>query len=394
MLMMVTAFESEVLQQLARQQDQPIHDVLIKPVTPQQLASRIQQALQPATARVQKPARLPDKPLAGLSLLVVEDNALNREVAEQLLISAGARVTLAVDGFIAVALVHQQYFDLVLMDLQMPGMDGLTATKQIRQLYSAAQLPVVAMTANATADDQIACKDAGMNAHIAKPIDLKTLCPQLLALCGRAMPSSQTHSQGQSGSPQPADDSVLQPLPQLLSRFGDNSQLLYQAWQRLPQEWQQQTKMYAEAADNHARRAVLHTLQGVVATLGAVQLAQALRVAGRQLQQGLPADIQALQPLLEQSLRQFSQSWAEYSAQQPALTRLNPQALAESEQTEQTELLQQLELALQQQHLSALDLTARLLVTDQRYQQLSAQVEQLDFHAALNTLRQLARKVI
>lgn len=399
MLMMVTAFESEVLQQLARQQDQPIRDVLIKPVTFQQLASRIQQALQPATVRVQAQAVLPDKPLAGLSLLVVEDNALNREVAEQLLISAGARVTLAVDGFIAVALVQQQYFDLVLMDLQMPGMDGLTATKHIRQLYTAAQLPVVAMTANATADDQRACKAAGMNAHIAKPIDLKTLCPQLLAICGRDMPApptdaSQTDSRIQSSSPAPASAGLLQPLPQLLSRFGGNSQLLYQAWQRLPQEWLQQIEIYKSAADNNARRAVLHTLQGGVATLGAVQLAQALRVAGQQLQQGVPADIQALQPLLEQSLQHFRVSWADFTEQQPAPVTLNPQTLAESDQLGQTELLQQLELALQQQHLSALDLTARLLAEDPRYQQLSAQVEQLDFCAALNTLRQLARKVI
>jgi PAS domain S-box-containing protein len=390
MLMMVTAFESEVLQQLARQQDQPIRDVLIKPVTPQQLASRIQQALQPDAAKTQAAAILPDRPLAGLSLLVVEDNALNREVAEQLLLSAGARVTLAVDGFIAVALVQQQYFDLVLMDLQMPGMDGLTATRQIRQLYTAAQLPVVAMTANATADDQVACKAAGMNAHIAKPIDLRTLCPQLLALCGREMPVSSPDND----SAAPASAGLLQPLPQLLSRFGGNSQLLYQAWQRLPLEWHQQSQLYAQAADNNARRAVLHTLQGVVATLGAVQLAQALRVAGQQLQQGLPADIQALQPLLEQSLQQFRLHWTAFAAQEPALAAMNPAAFAQSEQPEQTELLQQLELALQQQHLSALDLAARLLAADPRYQQLSAQVEQLDFSAALNTLRQLARKVI
>ncbi len=390
MLMMVTAFESEVLQQLARQQDQPIRDVLIKPVTPQQLASRIQQALQPEASKARSQTVLPEKPLAGLSLLVVEDNALNREVAEQLLLSAGARVTLAVDGFIAVALVQQQYFDLVLMDLQMPGMDGLTATRQIRQLYSAAQLPVVAMTANATADDQIACKAAGMNAHIAKPIDLRTLCPQLLALCGREMPVP-AEDNSCTGS---ASDGLLQPLPQLLSRFGGNSQLLYQAWQRLPQEWHQQSEMYAAAADNNARRAVLHTLQGVVATLGAVQLAQSLRVAGKQLQQGIPADIQALQPLLEQSLQQFRLCWAEFTAQQPAQATLNPVTFTQSEQPAQAELLQQLELALQQQHLSALDLTARLLAADPRYQQLSAQVEQLDFCAALNTLRQLARKVI
>ena len=183
-------------------------------------------------------------------------------------------------------------------------------------------------------------------------------------------------------------------MPQLLSRFGGNSQLLYQAWQRLPQEWQQQSEMYTAAVDNNARRAVLHTLQGVVATLGAAQLAQALRVAGKQLQQGVPADIQALEPLLEQSLQQFRLCWTEFAAQQPALTTLNPQALAESESPGQMELLRQLELALQQQHLSALDLTARLLAADPRYQQLSAQVEQLDFCAALNTLRQLARKVI
>ncbi|ALZ75938.1 PAS domain S-box protein [Rheinheimera sp. F8] len=392
LLMMVTAFESEVLQQLARQSDQPVLDVLIKPVTPQQLHQRLQKVLQPGLKPQTVSATVAMKPLQGLSLLVVEDNALNRQVAEQLLLSAGARVTLAVDGFMAVALVQQQTFDLVLMDLQMPGMDGLAATRRIRQRFDAAQLPIVAMTANATADDQVACQAAGMNAHIAKPIDLKTLCPQLLALCQHRQMLPLAAPQPVSAPDADTAQTLLQPLAQMLQRFGQNAGLLQQAWAQFPQEWQQQRQQYEAATSHDGRHAVLHTLQGVAATLGAVHLAAVLRTAGQTLQQGLTPDLTEIAALVTQSLQQFTE------VIQPQLSALvtaalrqsgNRPASEQSEQPEVADLVAQLQLALTQQHLTALDLAARLAAMDPAFAVLSAQVEQLNFTAALFTLQQL-----
>jgi CheY-like chemotaxis protein len=381
-----------VLQQLAHQSDQPVLDVLIKPITPQQLQQRLQKVLQPGQHRLTSPAEATLKPLQGLSLLVVEDNALNRQVAEQLLLSAGARVTLAVDGFMAVALVQQQPFDLVLMDLQMPGMDGLAATRQIRQRFDAAQLPIVAMTANATADDQVACQAAGMNAHIAKPIDLKTLCPQLLALCQQrhelALAAAQPVSKPDAEFPQ----AVLQPLAQMLQRFGQNAGLLQQAWAQLPQEWQQQRQLYEASAHNDGRQAVLHTLQGVAATLGAVQLAAVLRAAGQALRQGLSPDLTEIAALVTQSLQQFTAEIEPQLKAQVAAALQQAGNLPESLQSEQpalAELVAQLQLALTQQHLTALDLAARLAAMDPAFAELSAQVEKLNFTAALHMLEQL-----
>ncbi len=108
--------------------------------------------------------------LAGRRVLLVEDNDANLQVARELLEQVGMEVGTAANGSEAVALVAKQRFDGVLMDLQMPVMDGLTATREIRKGSSPADLPILAMTANAMAEDREKCLAAGMNDHIAKPI--------------------------------------------------------------------------------------------------------------------------------------------------------------------------------------------------------------------------------
>ena len=112
----------------------------------------------------------------GLNLMLVEDNELNAEVAEILLEDEGAIITMVNDGQQAVELFNNNpvgTFDAILMDIMMPVMDGLTATKAIRALNrpDAGIIPIIAMTANAFAEDVQRCLDAGMNAHLAKPLD-------------------------------------------------------------------------------------------------------------------------------------------------------------------------------------------------------------------------------
>ncbi|MEI6413846.1 MAG: response regulator [Pseudomonadota bacterium] len=182
-LVMVTAYDSdEVFMQAG---ETGIEEVLIKPISPSILFN--------ATLRVLgglsqgEPVDIPAFPVAeelatrqGARILLVEDNELNQEVAMALLTEAGFAVDLAVNGERAVQQVQQTPYDLVLMDMQMPVMDGLTATREIRRLPALADLPIVAMTASAMREDREQCEAAGMNDHIAKPIDPDDLWRTLL----------------------------------------------------------------------------------------------------------------------------------------------------------------------------------------------------------------------
>ena len=122
--------------------------------------------------------------LAGLNILLAEDNDLNREIAVFVLTEAGAKVTCADDGLKVLSAFEQAKagtFDLILMDIMMPNMDGYEATRAIRMLprQDAQSIPIVAMSANAFTDDKVRCRDAGMDGHLAKPIDSDKLIDAL-----------------------------------------------------------------------------------------------------------------------------------------------------------------------------------------------------------------------
>jgi CheY-like chemotaxis protein len=117
-----------------------------------------------------------------MRILVVEDNLINQQVAQELLLHEGATIALAENGRVGVDMVAaaNEAFDVVLMDLQMPVMDGLTAVRAIRMGLGLSNLPVIAMTANAMATDREACLQAGMNDHVGKPFDLDELVAVLI----------------------------------------------------------------------------------------------------------------------------------------------------------------------------------------------------------------------
>ena len=147
-------------------------------------------AVEPAAAQPQ-PAAAPDAVLDGVRVLVVEDNATNRLIATKLLEQLGASVETAEDGYLGVEAAARGGFDLILMDVQMPGIDGLEAARRIRGLGAAtAGVPIVALTANVLAHQRAAYLEAGMDGVVGKPISPTALLTEIARLSGAAAPNA------------------------------------------------------------------------------------------------------------------------------------------------------------------------------------------------------------
>ncbi len=189
-IVMLSAHGRESLAQRTQQEQERIDSFLVRPVTASMLFDATVESQLSHTQDVQKP-KAGGRRLDKLRLLVVEDNLINQQVAEELLMAEGALVSLAANGKLGVEAVAaaQPQFDAVLMDIQMPVMDGYAATKVIRQELGLTQLPIIAMTANALASDRLECLSAGMNEHVGKPFDIS----HLVSVIARMLNGNQAH---------------------------------------------------------------------------------------------------------------------------------------------------------------------------------------------------------
>jgi two-component system sensor histidine kinase/response regulator len=183
-LVMMTAYGREgVLKDAAAA---GVQDVLVKPVCQSTLFNTTMNALgSRMPARIQATEAATDvnevlAPIHGARVLLVEDNDINQIVASEILTDAGLVVEIATDGRIALEMVQANSYDIILMDMQMPVMDGIDATREIRRVGRFNTLPIIAMTANAMNQDRQKCLDAGMNDFLSKPIEPEELWRILL----------------------------------------------------------------------------------------------------------------------------------------------------------------------------------------------------------------------
>ena len=304
-IVMVTAHDREALALRAEPEKTRVDGFLVKPMT----ASMLDDALRSGETHRTSPQALRQRSLArprrlaGLRLLVVEDNLINQQVAKELLGAEGASIDLAGNGLLGVEAVSQAkpQYDAVLMDIQMPVMDGYTASVTIRHELGLHSLPIIAMTANAMASDREACLAAGMNDHIGKPFDLPHLVDILCRhtrrnphhddLIATDMPSTSDASP----TPRAAAGALATTLrcEEALSMLGDNVALFLQIGNaylveisELPQKMDAllESGQWADAAR------VFHTIKGLSLTVGASDMAALCRQFEQQIKEQNHAD--------------------------------------------------------------------------------------------------------
>ncbi len=293
--------------------DSPPDDFLVKPVSPSTLLDSIVRLFD-REARSQARQAMgrgysaeSTRHLHGARILLVEDHPLNQELALELLTDAGLVVTLAGDGQEALDLLSKQEFDGVLMDVQMPVMDGYAATREIRRQPRFNSLPVIAVTANAMVGDRQKSLDAGMNDHITKPIDID----QALSVMAQWIrPASQPNQTGVSAGD---TDNNLPDLPGVDTGAGLMvAQGKLSLYARLLKRFAESEADFAdrfrsalanddrEAATRHA-----HSLKGVAGNIGAAQLRQAASELEEACRQGSEPD--DIKPQLATTLSHLEQ---------------------------------------------------------------------------------------
>jgi len=280
-LAMVTAYGREEV--IKGAEEAGIEDLLIKPVRASALFDAVVRLLggvvgEPRTAG-DPPSQAVEQMAAirGARILLAEDNELNQEVATELLRDVGFVVDIAENGQIAIEKVRARDYDLVLMDMQMPVMDGVTATREIRKDERFKNLPVVAMTANAMQADRDRCMEAGMNDHVAKPIEPEDLWKALLKWIqlkpGMAMvaPGPSPSSQLPENQLPPAFESL--DMAAGLGRVLGRKPLYLSMLRKFAVGQKTATTGIREALsvmDWETAERLIHTLKGVSGSIGAV----------------------------------------------------------------------------------------------------------------------------
>ncbi len=297
-VLMITGFDLEEVKQEVWVND--IDGFLNKPVSQSSLFQAIinifgQEAKDNRFHPLKAPEMEKAENIAGASILLVEDNKINQQVGIELLKQANVKVDIAENGLEAVAAIENKQYDLVLMDIQMPEMDGLEAARRIRQQKRFDDIPIIAMTAHAMTGDREKSLAAGMNDHISKPIDpiefIQTLERWLRLRPGPISSDSSRKSQ--------LDEEAVSKLKTInaaegISRVGGNQKLFSQLLEKFYHDYNQvlselESKLKRE---NYAElKFTVHTIKGVAGNIGSASLHNAAAALEKSLADNNQADM-------------------------------------------------------------------------------------------------------
>ncbi|MEP5765133.1 MAG: response regulator [Halieaceae bacterium] len=286
-IILATAFAREEVITEAERVD--LDGFLIKPVDPSMLFDAVMSAFgQTSNSSGRRKTSIDYdveslRPILGAKILLAEDNEINQQIARELLEEAGFYVDLANNGVEAVKMVHAAEYDLVLMDIQMPEMDGHEATRRIREIPKFKDLPIVAMTAGVMAEDKAKAKEVGMNDHVSKPIELNRFFEALVRWIQPGERDVPVHeSQLEQDKPEvnlPRELAGIN-IKLGLSRVGGNPGLFRDILLRF-RDGQvnvvEETRVALSEGNLELAARLAHTLKGVAASIGASEVASAAK---------------------------------------------------------------------------------------------------------------------
>ncbi|MGU5699080.1 ATP-binding protein [Aeromonas allosaccharophila] len=404
-ILLITSGDPASLASHIAVQGLPPCDVLAHPFTPQALCQALRQAL--AGDAVGREAlsdtsphhqvALPGHGLAGARLLLVDDNDMNREVALALLGKQQITLVCACDGAQALALLAQDRgFDGILMDCQMPVMDGYTATRLIRADPALAGLPIIAMTASTMAGDKEKALAAGMNDHIAKPLNMPLLLATLSHWIKPARPLAAASKWQVSDDATPWQGVPGLDVPRGMAVMGGDGALYRNMLQRF---WQGQQGFAASfhsawaSDDKVTARRLAHTLKGSASTIGATGVAEQAALLERACEERDDAGVATRLPSLMAELTPLL-SGLEAALADSSVTVAIPRGIDAEMLAAQ---LQQLGALLAQSDAQALalcqqieaDLAGRASPLRAAFQEVSQAVNEFEFEQALQLLAPL-----